>query len=196
MIQVSIYYLLVLCQPVAGSADRFEGFIVAAESQVMDEAAAVMLAVEKGGQPAEKNSGIQYNARLGTGSHYDCARKAAAMETDVLPCQERPHAVSQKKEGDVGIFFPCDRSESMQIGKNTFISVRICEISVILIIYHRFPVSQVVISDHIISVTVQKLCKIVITADKFAHAVADLQNSPDIALRNPLDGVDFRSAVF
>ena len=82
--QIGIHNLRILCQSVAGSAGRLEGFVITAESQVIDKTAAVALTVEKGGQTAEEYAKIQNNARLCPCSH-DNGSGNSGSALDMVP---------------------------------------------------------------------------------------------------------------
>lgn len=177
-------------QPVRRGAGRFKFFVVAAEGQVVDKMAAVSGSMEQGGQAAEENPKVQDHARLGSRSHNDGPGKSRSVPADVLPCQERSHTVSQQEIRDMGIFLLCQCPQGVDISEHAGVAVWFREISAVFFIRYGGAVPQVIVSGDQIALFAEKVGKLFISPDKFAHAVTDLQYSPDVSLRDPFDRVN------
>ena len=141
-------------------------------------------------QAAEENPKVQDHARLGSRSHNDGPGKSRSMPADVLPCQERSHTVSQQEIRDMGIFRLCQCPQGVDISEHAGVAVWFREISAVFLIRYGGTVPQVIVSGDQIALFAEKVGKLFISPDKFAHAVTDLQYSPDVSLRDPFDRVN------
>ena len=88
-----------------------------------------------------------------------------------------------------------DLPQLVKVCDDTFIAVRMFEVAMLVIADHRLSVAQMIISNDINAMLIEILRKPIISSDIFHHAVADLQNSPNRALRDPFQRMDGRLPV-
>ena len=94
------------------------------------------------------------------------------MHLDVLPGQERPHAVPKEKIGKIRIFFLCHGAQGMDICDDTFVAIWMSKIAVLIICNNGCTVSEVIIGYYVIALLSGMLCKYIqMYGDGLAGAV-------------------------
>ena len=117
------------------------------------------------------------------------------MHLDVLPGQERTHAVPKEKIGKIRIFFLRHGAQGMDICDDTFVAIWMCKVSVLIVCDDGCTVAEVIIGDHIVALISCVLCKIIVSICIIYHAVADLQNCFRRVFRFPDNCMDLGFSV-
>ena len=151
--------------------------------------AAVSGSMEQGGQAAEEIPRF----RIMPG--WDPVPIMMAPESPA-PCRQMyclarndPYCVpaGNKEHGDISL---CQCPQGVDISEHAGVAVWFREISAVFFIRYGGAVPQVIVSSDQIALFAEKVGKLFISPDKFAHAVTDLQYSPDVFPAGSFDRVN------
>ena len=127
------------------------------------------------------------------GAHYDRTVKCFAMRRQIQPCYKRPHAVSQQKIRQTGVFLFNDAGQRPQVSHQCITAGRTRDISELLSCRGTASVSDVVISGNGKAMPGEVFGKGGIPFYIFAHSVTYLKHGARRSFRCP-KAVDYSAA--
>ena len=181
---------LILRQPVVVSARRFERLIISAENHAGQQLAGMVPASRLSDQVRHHSACFRHAAGNHTGSHDDCSCQLIAVMGNVSPGHKRTHTVAEDKQRLSVPSFLSKHGNTVHILHHEAMTILICEISLIRFTVHGFSVSQMIMTNHRITMLCQKCSKIMIPVNVLTHTVHQLNYSLDLRpLRLPDDPV-------
>ena len=192
---IRVHDAFVLCQPVKHRARFFDLFIIRGKGEQIDKPAPMLPTAKHGDQTAKPLCHRQRDRRLDAGTHDDRTGKPLPVHRNILPREERAHAVSEQKIWDIRIFLLRQAPKRVDVGEQTFVAVRMLEIAVLFVFRHRFAVSEMIVSDDVDACRVHRRREAVVAQNMLRHSVADLQNGADFSVGDPFDDANRRFSV-
>ena len=187
---VAVHVVLIERQPVEPGAVGGEALVVGAEGQLIHQGAGLVLAhavgLFGGHRLAPGDDGGGHLA----GAHDDRRIHGAGIADQVGAGQEGTHGVAHQEIGDLGEFRLCQVSPLVDVVYHPVPAAPGAEVQPGAALRHGLAVAQVIMACHGEAPGGEIFRKGLIAQDVLGHAVGNLQNSPGLALRQPLHCVD------